>query len=75
MMSVEEIRIDGPVRLHALTSPHTIAGFTTAVSLHSHTCHSHEAMAMMPRYLDRIPIVARLVRREMRAYLERNGED
>jgi hypothetical protein len=57
-----------------LTDQRALADFTTAVSLHAHTHHSNEVMANVPAYLDRIPLVAGLFRREMRAYLERNGE-
>jgi hypothetical protein len=73
-MSVEEIRTGGHTRLHELTGPRVLTGFAAAVSLHAHTHHSHEVMATVPAYLDRIPLVAGLFRREMRAYLERNGE-
>jgi len=54
--------------------PATLADHTTAVSLHAHTNRSNEGMADVSRYLERIPLVARLVRRELRAYLRRNGE-
>jgi hypothetical protein len=50
-----------------------IAGFQTAVSLHAHTHCSNEVLTGIPAYLDRIPVVAQFVRREVRAYLERNG--
>jgi hypothetical protein len=53
----------------------TLAGrFATGVSLHAHSHHSREVMADLPPYLDRIPIVARLLRREMRQFVQRNGE-
>lgn len=52
----------------------TLRGQTTAVSLHAHTNRSREGMAVMPAYLDRIPLVAPLVRRELRAYEQRNHE-
>jgi hypothetical protein len=55
-----------------LTS-HALADVTAAVSLHAHTYYSSESMARIPAYLDRIPVVARLFRREMHAYVERNG--
>jgi hypothetical protein len=48
-------------------------GFQTAVSLHAHTRWSNEALTSIPAYLDRIPVVAHFVRREVRAYLGRNG--
>jgi hypothetical protein len=50
-----------------------LADFATAVSLHAHTNRSREVMTAVPRYLQRIPLVAPLVRREMRAYARRNG--
>jgi hypothetical protein len=50
-----------------------IAGFQTAVSLHAHTRWSNEVLTGIPAYLDRIPVVAGFVRREVRAYIERNG--
>lgn len=46
------------------------SGFRTAVSLHSHTLYSCEAMSDLPRYIEQIPIVAscfRLDRREQEA--------
>lgn len=73
-MNVKEISTGGHTRLHELTSQRALAGFTTGVSLHAHTHHSNEVMANVPAYLDRIPLVAGLFRREMRAYLERNGK-
>jgi hypothetical protein len=51
----------------------TLADFATAVSLHAHTNRSKEVMTAVPRYLERIPLVAPLVRREMRADARRNG--
>ncbi len=42
--------------------------FRTGVSLHSHTLHSREYLSFIPHYLERLPLVARLVRREARRY-------
>lgn len=56
-----------------LTRREALAPFTTAVSLHAHTRHSREVMALIPSYLDRIPVVAPLARREMQAYARRHG--
>ena len=50
----------------------TVAGYTAAVSLHAHTNRSREGMSVMPPYLDRIPLVGLLVRRELRAYERRH---
>ncbi|MBY0493884.1 MAG: hypothetical protein K2Y23_06685 [Cyanobacteria bacterium] len=51
----------------------TLAGYTTAVSLHAHTNRSKERVTDVPRYLERIPLVASFVRREIREYAARNG--
>ena len=51
----------------------TLSDYATAVSLHAHTNRSKEVMTAVPRYLERIPLVAPLVRREMRAYAQRHG--
>jgi hypothetical protein len=56
-----------------LTRREALAPFTTAVSLHAHTRYSREVMALIPSYLDRIPVVAPLARREMQAYARRHG--
>ena len=56
-----------------LTRRQALAPFTTAVSLHAHTRHSREVMALIPSYLDRIPVVGPLARREMQAYARRHG--
>lgn len=40
--------------------------FRTGVSLHSHTRHSREYLDFIPRYLEKIPLLAWLVRREAR---------
>jgi hypothetical protein len=44
------------------------------VSLHAHTNRSREGMTVVPPYLERIPLVRSLVRRELRAYQQRNHE-
>ncbi len=72
------MQIDWPTgtrrgRVHDLTRSAPPAHFSTAVSLHSHTHYSNEGMACVPAYLDRIPLVAGLCRREMRKYFERHG--
>jgi hypothetical protein len=50
-----------------------VAPFQTAVSLHAHTHWSNEVLTGVPSYLDRIPVVAGFVRREVQAYADRNG--
>jgi len=64
----------GGPRVHHLTRSEVPGGFATAVSLHAHTHHSQEVMTSVPDFLDRIPVVAGLFRREIRRYLERNSE-
>jgi hypothetical protein len=49
-------------------------GCTTAVSLHAHTNRSRETMRDLPRYFNRIPIVASRLQRELRDFEERNRE-
>lgn len=51
-----------------------LRGHAAAVSLHAHTNRSREGMAVVPAYLRRIPLVAPLVRRELRAYERRNRQ-
>jgi hypothetical protein len=62
-----------PTPVLEFRGPATLAAHTTATSLHAHTNRSKESMADVPRYLERIPLVAGLVRREMRSYMRRNG--
>src|SRR5919108_3732878 len=47
----------------------------SAVSLHSHTHHSREIMADLPRYIARIPLVAVAFEREVGRYREREGRE
>ncbi len=53
-----------------------LAGYCTAVSLHSHTYHSKENLGFLPHYLEfhRTPIVSRLFENEMKRYEGRNGK-
>jgi hypothetical protein len=61
-------------RVYDLSTVNAPSRFVTAVSLHAHTHYSSEAMVCIPRYLDRIPVVASLFHLEMRRYRERNGK-
>ena len=63
----------GHTTLLEFSGPGRPSGYATAVSLHAHTSRSSEVMTAVPRYLARIPVVAPLVEREMRAYARRNG--
>ena len=47
--------------------------FRTAVSLHSHTCHSKEKADFIPFYTQRIPVLSRLVASSVRSYEARLG--
>ena len=49
--------------------------YHTAVSLHSHTHHSREIMADLPRYIARIPLVGVAFEREKGRYREREGRE
>lgn len=48
--------------------------FRTAVSLHSHTMHSRESLAFIPRYTAEIPMLAWEIRRQAKEYLVRTGK-
>jgi hypothetical protein len=52
----------------------TLGSHTAAVSLHAHTNRSRERLGVAPPYLDRIPLIAPLARRELRAYERRNSQ-
>lgn len=47
--------------------------FRSAISLHSHTHHSKESLEYLPLQAVKIPLVAAIVDRELRAYAQRNG--
>ncbi len=47
--------------------------FRTAISLHSHTCHSKECADFIPLYFQRIPVLNRMIASSMRRYEERTG--
>ena len=51
------------IRLHRMWKrPAGWQRFRTAVSLHGHTMHSEESLDSLPRYVRRVPILARAVR-------------
>jgi hypothetical protein len=52
----------------------SLAGYTSAVSLHAHTGWSKEGMENVSCYFDRIPVVRRFARRELDGYARRNNE-
>jgi hypothetical protein len=47
--------------------------FGTGVSLHSHTLHSEETMAFIPRYTSGIPIVSNAIKRQEEIYRQRRN--
>jgi predicted metal-dependent phosphoesterase TrpH len=51
-----------------------LLGYSTAISLHSHTLHSRESLEYLPMQAERIPIVGSIIRRELREYAEGNGK-
>jgi hypothetical protein len=63
-----------PARLVDFTGAPALGAATVAVSLHAHTNRSREGTGVVPPYLERIPLVWPMVRRELRAYEERNHE-
>jgi hypothetical protein len=52
---------------------HVTRAFHSGVSLHSHTEHSQERLADLPRYLDRMPVVSQFLRWERKRYLASTG--
>jgi hypothetical protein len=62
--------------LHFLwRNPRVADQFRTGVSLHSHTMHSEENMAFLPRYAHRIPGVSQTIRKHEAAFLAHYGKD
>lgn len=49
--------------------------FTSGVSLHSHTEHSQEKMAHLPRYLEQMPVVSQFLSWERKRYHARTGRN
>src|SRR5262245_33398009 len=47
--------------------------FASGVSLHAHTLYSRETLDDLPRYLAQIPLVGRVLERELRACADRAG--
>jgi hypothetical protein len=56
-----------------IDNPAIRSTFRSAVSLHAHTNRSREVMTPVRPYLERIPVIASLVRRQVREYERRNG--
>src|SRR4030095_301147 len=61
-------------RLHILSrSDQLVSKAKTGLSLHCHTENSRESVDFLPVYADRIPVIAKLWRREYKLYREREG--
>ena len=73
MPTIRSPRTSEPVVTTLHADDAHIARYTTAVSLHAHTNRSREGMSFIRPYLDRIPLVLRLARQEMKDYEQRNG--
>lgn len=60
--------------LHWLWRTRTaLACFRTGVSLHSHTLHSEESLAFIPRYTAGVPVAGRAIWRQAERYKKRTG--
>ena len=57
----------------AVYTPGAARGHRSAISLHSHSHHSKEVLHFLPAFTGGIPVVGRLVRREMARYEARHG--
>jgi hypothetical protein len=53
--------------------PHAPDGYSTAVSLHSHTLHSRENLAFVPRVLKRVPPISAVLHKIEEDYRRRHG--
>jgi hypothetical protein len=62
-------------QLHVLPADKSvIRAFRTGVSLHSHTEHSQERLNDLPEIVDKMPVVANLLRSETERYRQRSGK-
>jgi hypothetical protein len=60
--------------LHLLwRDPSSPRRFRCGVSLHSHTLHSRESLAFVPRYTAGVPILGNAIRDQQRQYCNRTG--
>lgn len=65
-----------PTQIHQLwKNRHAAESFRSGVSLHSHTLHSRENMAFLPRHAYRIPVISDLIRRHERTFLRTKGRE
>jgi hypothetical protein len=60
--------------LHVFWRDHSpLRNFRTGVSLHSHTDHSRESMAFVPKYTANVPILSQAIRQQEQRYQDRTG--
>src|ERR1035438_301909 len=52
-----------------------VSRYSSAISLHSHTMYSRESLGFIPRYVDRWPLVNRMVAHQKRRYLAIHGHE
>jgi hypothetical protein len=65
----------GRAQLYFLPADRSVTrAFTAGVSLHSHTEHSQEKLDDLPRYLERMPVVAQFLRWERKRYYAGTGQ-
>ena len=61
-------------KLHFLWRDRSVTGrFRTGVSLHSHTHHSEESLAFIPRYTAGVPLLSDAIRRQEEKYRAAKG--
>ena len=58
-------------RQHGTIQP--VSGFCTGVSLHSHTHHSKESAEFIPLFVQRVPVLNKVVSSAVRRYEDRTG--
>jgi len=54
--------------------PSAVQRFRCGVSLHSHTLHSEESLAFVPRYTGGVPLLSDAIRQQEQRYLARTGQ-
>ncbi len=65
-----------PTKVHLLWRDHSSPRqFRSAVSLHSHTLHSRENLAFIPRYTAGVPILSSAIRERQQRYRARHGRE
>ncbi len=55
--------------------PSVAEGYSSAVSLHAHTCYSRESLSFLPRLMARVPLAGQLVEYQTLRYRRYYGRD